>query len=185
MGVVTTLPRGRRLTRADLDALPDDGWRHELVDGTLVMTPAPSPRHQTIVLELAMLLRNACPAELQVLVAPVDVVLAPDTVLQPDVIVARRSDLTERDLPAAPLLAVEVLSPSTRRVDLVLKAELYAVAGCPSYWTIDPGDADTPPSVIVRELRDGTYVEVGRASGSDILEIAVPFAVRLEPASLA
>jgi Uma2 family endonuclease len=50
-----------------------------------------------------------------------DVVLADDTVLQPDALVARRSDLSERDLPAAPLLAVEVLSPSTRHIDLTLK----------------------------------------------------------------
>ena len=62
--------------------------------------------------ELNLLLRLACPPELQVLLAPFDVALAGDTVMQPDVLVARRRDLTHRDLPTAPVLAVEVLSPA-------------------------------------------------------------------------
>ena len=61
---VTTLPRGRDLTREDLDALPEDGWRHELVDGALVMTPSPSARHQIAAFELAVQLRAACPPDL-------------------------------------------------------------------------------------------------------------------------
>lgn len=64
--------------------------------------------------ELFVLLRAACPADLKVLLAPFDVALAADTVVQPDIVVARRTDLTSRDLPTAPVLAVEVLSPSTR-----------------------------------------------------------------------
>ncbi|MPZ60357.1 MAG: hypothetical protein GEU93_03480 [Propionibacteriales bacterium] len=82
---VTTLPRSRPLTRADLDAMPDDGHRYELIDGALIVTPAPAHRHQRGVLELAVLLRAACPAEMEVLIAPFDVALADDTVMQPDV----------------------------------------------------------------------------------------------------
>ena len=89
-----------------------------------------------------MLMRRQCPDHLKVLVAPFDVALADDTVVQPDLLVARRSDLTVRDLPAAPMLAVEVLSPSTRRVDLMLKRSRFEAAGCPAYWVIDP---DEPP----------------------------------------
>jgi Uma2 family endonuclease len=62
MGSVTMLPQSRPLTRADLDAMPDDGHRYELIDGALIVTPAPSWRHQTVVLELAVLRREACPA---------------------------------------------------------------------------------------------------------------------------
>ena len=138
MGTVTTLPRSRPLTRADLDTMPDDGHRYELIDGVLIVTPAPSATHQTVVLELAVLLRARSPSDQKVFIAPFDVALADDTIMQPDVLVARRSDLTERDLPAAPVLAVEVLSPSTRRIDLTLKLSRLAAAGCPHYWVVDP-----------------------------------------------
>ena len=160
MGTVTTHPRSRPLTRRDLDAMPDDGHRSELIDGCLVVTPAPTPRHQIVVSGLLRLLSTACPADLRVLVAPLDVVLADDTVVQPDVLVARRDDFTERDLPVAPLLAVEVLSPSTRRVDVTLKRARYEAAGCPSYWVLDPDH----PSLTAWNLQDG-YVEVAHVEG--------------------
>ena len=75
MGCVSLLPQSRPLTRDDLDALPDDGHRYELIDGALIVTPAPSRTHQTIVGELFVLLHAACPHHLQVLLAPFDVVL--------------------------------------------------------------------------------------------------------------
>ena len=131
MAVMTTLPHGRPLTRADLAGMPDDGHRYELVDGVLVVSPSPRPRHQRVVGELFVLLRAACPADLEVFVAPLDVVLAEDTLLIPDLLVTRRSDLDETSLPAAPVLAVEVLSPSTRRVDLMLKRSRCEAAGVP------------------------------------------------------
>ncbi|HZJ07768.1 MAG TPA: Uma2 family endonuclease [Nocardioidaceae bacterium] len=109
MGTVTTLPRGRALTRVDLDGMPDDGRRYELIDGSMVVTPAPPRRHQRVVGELYLLLRGTCPPDLEVFLAPFDVVLADDTVMQPDLLVARRSGSTERDLPTAPVLAVEEL----------------------------------------------------------------------------
>lgn len=89
MGTVTTLPRGRSLTRRDLDSMPEDGHRYELIDGCLVVTPAPTPRHQIVVVGLWEVLKAACPAHLRVLVAPLDVVLSDDTVVQPDALVAR------------------------------------------------------------------------------------------------
>lgn len=177
---VTTLPRGQAYTRADLETMPDDGHRYELVDGTLVVTPAPSPRHQIAVVNLVLVLSPACADELRVLTAPLDVALATDTVLQPDVLVARRSDLTERDLPTAPVLAIEVLSPSTRRVDLTLKRSRYEAAGCPSYWVVDPDQ----PSVTVWELRDESYVEVAHVEGDEVLEVTRPFPVVLAAAQL-
>jgi Uma2 family endonuclease len=174
------LPRSRPLTRADLDAIPDDGHRYELLDGSLVVTPAPARRHQRLVGELHLLLRQTCPAELEVLLAPFDVALAPDTVLQPDLLVARRSDTTERDLPAAPLLAIEVLSPSTRLIDLNLKRARYEAAGCPSYWVVDPEG----PSVTVWELEAGAYVEVANLGGDDTWVARAPYSVELNPRRL-
>ena len=184
MGVMTStttgLPSGRSLTYADLEHMPDDGHRYELLDGVLIVSPAPRPLHQRAVLHLAIRLSAACPRELEVLVAPLDVVLAVDTALQPDVLVARRSDLTTKNLPAAPVLAVEVLSPSTRRIDLLLKRSRYEAAGVASYWVVDP-DA---PSLTVFELRAGRYGTAVEVRGAERYEASRPFVLTLTPAEL-
>ena len=101
--------------------MPDDGRRYELVDGTLIVTPAPSRRHQQALLRLTLLLAEGCAEHLELVFAPFDVTLAEDTVLQPDLLIAPKDHFTERDLPSAPLLVVEILSPSTRHIDLSLK----------------------------------------------------------------
>lgn len=186
--VAMTVPRSDELpplhpgpiTRAELDAMPDDGRRHELLDGVLLVTPAPGWGHQRAAFRLGRLLDDACPAGFEVLMAPFDVALSDDTVLEPDVLVARVDDLTERDLPTAPMLAVEVLSPSTRRYDLLLKHSRYEAAGTPSYWVVDPDE----PSIVAWELRDGAYAEAGRATGDQALELAAPYPVRVVPAEL-
>ena len=180
MTVSVGLPQSRPLTRDDLDAMPDDGHRYELIDGSLVVTPSPSFRHQSAVFELYSLLRAACPAELKVLGAPFDVVLAKDTVVEPDLLVAPRAAFTSRDLPEPPLLAVEVLSPSTRRFDLLLKRSRYEAAGCHSYWVVDPD----VPSLTAWELREGAYVPAGEVSGEQALTLTAPFPIVLVPARL-
>lgn len=177
---VEWFPHGHPFTRADLDAMPDDGNRYELVDGSLVVTPAPSWRHQTAVTAVWLQLYTACPAEFAVFVAPLDVVYADDTVLQPDVLVVRRSDLGERNLEGDPVLAVEVLSPSTRHVDLAFKRARYEAAGCPSYWVIDPLET----SIMCWELRDGRYAEAAKSTGSQPVSVAAPFPITLTPADL-
>jgi Uma2 family endonuclease len=135
MAAVTSLPWGRPLTRADVRELPDDGHRYELLDGMLLVSPSPTHRHQRAVTRLGLLLGNACPSDQELLVAPFDVVLADDTVLQPDLLVADVCDLADARVPLAPHLVVEVLSPSTRRVDLLLKRSRYEAAGVPAYWS--------------------------------------------------
>jgi Uma2 family endonuclease len=180
MGTVTTLPRSRPLTRADLETMPDDGHRYELIDGALVVTPAPSEHHQDAVLELAVLLREHCPRELKVMIAPFDVALSDNTVMRPDVLVARRSDIRHQDLPVAPMLAVEVLSPSTKHIDLMLKGSRFEAAGCASYWVVDPAE----PSVVALDLREGSYVEVGFARGDDDFVAELPFPVTVRPSTL-
>jgi Uma2 family endonuclease len=121
-----------------------------------------------------------CPPGLRVLFAPLDVAIAEDTVLQPDLLVAPASAFTARDLPIAPLLAVEVLSPSTRRFDLSLKRDRYADAGCPSYWVVDPDE----PGITAWELGDEGYVRVGHAIGTDELRLSRPYDVTIVPAQL-
>jgi Uma2 family endonuclease len=180
MTLVSTLPQSRPLTRDDLETMPDDGHRYELLDGILIVSPAPRPRHQEAVASLLVVLRQAAPRDLLVLTAPLDVALTNDTVLQPDVLVARRSDFSERDLPTAPLLAIEVLSPHTRRFDLLLKRDRLQTAGCPSYWVVDVDE----PSIIAWQLVDGVYVEVGRAAGSQRIQLSQPFEVAFSPAEL-
>jgi Uma2 family endonuclease len=176
----TGLPWGRPLTIADMEHMPDDGHRYELIDGVLIVTPAPRIPHQIVLGELLALLREACPRELRVLFAPLDVVLADDTVVEPDLLVARRSDFTEKNLPTAPLLAVEVLSPSTRMIDLNLKRDRFRRAGVPSYWVVDPKDL----RLIAWELRDGDYVEVADISGDESWTATSPYQVTIIPGRL-
>jgi Uma2 family endonuclease len=127
----------------------DDDQRYELIDGQVwLMAPAPMLDHQSIALGLAGLLRNRlgdqraiqpdCPC--QVFVAPVDVVLGPDTVVQPDVVlVCDAAKLANgRHVDGAPDLAVEVLSPSTARRDRLVKRDLYERVGVGHYWLADP-----------------------------------------------
>lgn len=187
MNHMTALPRSPELTRADLDALPDDGLRHELLDGVIVMNASPSYRHQGIVGNLHLVLRQACPPHLRVRLAPFDVVLSERTVLVPDLIVAPAADFRvpgppdPQGLLGAPMLAVEVLSRSTRRQDLGVKHALLEEAGCPSYWLIDPGSRDQPPSLTVHELVDGAYVEVALVSGAATWQAEQPFPVEVTP----
>ena len=168
------------LTRADLDALPDDGLRHELIDGHFVMTPAPGSNHQTISMRLATLLDQAVlGTALQVLPAPFDVVLGPH-VVEPDLLMAREVDVTPDDLPVPPLLVIEILSPSTAYLDRGRKRDIYAEAGIPHYWIVDPN----VPAITVYELIDGTYAETAHASGDQTLTVEQPVTLRLNPAKL-
>lgn len=177
---VIGLPRGRALTRADLATMPEDGHRYELIDGILIVSPAPRIRHQDVVGSLHLLLHASISPPLKVLMAPVDVVLAESTVIQPDLLVADVASFTEIDLPGPPLLAVEVLSPSTRNVDLLLKKERLQRAACAHYWVVDPDE----PSITAWALDDGAYVEVGRAAGDATLALTTPFPVTVAPADL-
>ncbi|MBO0891505.1 MAG: Uma2 family endonuclease [Acidothermales bacterium] len=163
----------------DLDALPDDGRRHELVDGVIVSSPAPSHIHQRAVTTLAANMYNILPRQLEVLVAPFDVDAGPHSQVQPDVLVIPRDD-TDSPVPP-PLLAVEVLSPSNRGHDLVTERNLYERAKVPSYWIVDPDE----PSVTVLELGDdGSYVEVERVTGSGVVSVTKPHEMTFTPAEL-
>ena len=174
------LARTSPLTYHDLMGMPDDGRRHELLDGVLLVTPAPSTRHQACVGAVYRLLHaQRRPGEV-VLTAPYDYLVSQSTVLEPDVLVARLEDLTEANLPATPLLVVEVLSPSTRRIDATAKRRAYEEAGVPAYWMVDPEE----PSITVLELVDGRYVERAAVAGEESVTVTEPFSVILTPARL-
>ena len=167
----TTVPAGP-WTVDDLDDFPEGSTtRYELVDGALLVSAEPSLQHQRVNGQLLRLLQDHAPPELEVFL-PVDVRLSPVRQIAPDVTVVRREDATGRRLERAPLLVVEVLSPSTRTVDLVLKRRVLEEAGVPSYWLVDPDDG----VVTVLELEDGAYREVARE-----LDVTVerPFPVRV------
>lgn len=175
------------MTRADLDAIPDDGYRRELIDGVLVVTPSPSWEHQDVILRLSALLLPLCPQDLTLVVAPYDVHLDDSSSLIPDLLVARRTDMTSRALTSAPLLAVEVLSPTTRRFDLHTKRARYEAAGTPSYWVIDPIELTlTAWELSIPEGAEGEqqYVEVARVGGDEVFSARRPFAVDVVPARL-
>jgi Uma2 family endonuclease len=176
------LPRGETFTREVLEAMPDDGNRYELVDGVLIVTPGPRTVHQDVCANLFVLLRGAAATrpELKVLFAPLDVTLAEDTVIEPDLVVAPRSAYSESGLPTAPLLAVEILSPASRAMDLQVKKERLERAGCPHYWVVDPDG----PTVIAWTVDDGTYRLVAEATGDECFHVTEPFDLRCAPQDL-
>ncbi len=152
---MTVLPRDHPWTVADLDLLPDDGLRYELVDGTLLVSAAPSKQHQRVLGNLHVLLRAACPPELEVFLAPTDYQPTDTRSLQPDLLVVTREDPGVKAVTTPLALAVEVLSPSSRSVDLVLKRELYQQAGVACYWVVDPDELTLRAWI----LQDGVLVE--------------------------
>ena len=137
--------------RADYAALPDDP-RCELIHGRFYVSPSPRRIHQFLVTQFWQCLHTvAVERGGQALVAPMDVHLADHTVAQPDVLYvspARRGILQEW-IEGAPDLVVEVLSPSTARMDRLLKLHRYAEAGVLEYWLVDP--AARTPSFLVNE----------------------------------
>jgi Uma2 family endonuclease len=182
MTAQTGLPRGRPLTVEDLEAMPDDGHRYELIDGTLIVTPAPGWPHQGVQGCLFAWLYARCPRELRVVAAPFEVQLAMDTAVQPDIIVTRFTDLIRKNLPVPPLLAVEIRSPSTALIDRNLKRATYERFGIPSYWLVDPEPEH--PTLTVLELESGAYVERAHVADDESVDVGAPFEVRLCPREL-
>jgi Uma2 family endonuclease len=171
---------GAPFTEDDLADRPDDGHRYEIIDGVLLVTPSPIPDHQTCVGRLFTLLEAGCPQEHRVFVAPLDVGFSRSTVVQPDLLVARKADVKPTRVEGSPVLVVEVLSPSTRSIDLGTKRLAYEAAGVPAYWLVDP----EVPSLTVLELDAGRYVELATVAGDEAFHATVPFTVTVVPARL-
>jgi Uma2 family endonuclease len=175
------LAHGRPFTVDDLEAMPDDGNRYELIDGMLIVSPAPGLKHQTVVGALYIALHAACPQDMYTVLSPFAVRSSETNELQPDVLVGRFEDFTDKNLPVAPLLAVEVFSPSTMLHDMNTKKAAYERLGVPNYWVIDP----KAPKLTAFELDDsGVYQMVAKVEGSDVFEAKRPFPVRIVPVEL-
>lgn len=133
----------KKLTYSDYEKIPEDGFRHEIIEGEEFMTPAPEIPHQQVVVHLVGILdthvRKSRSGE--VLAAPTDVVLTAEDIVQPDVLFVsakHRDRITQKNIQGAPDLVIEVLSPSTASVDRGRKLTLYERAGVAEYWIADP-----------------------------------------------
>jgi len=152
-------------TIEELLALPDDGLRHELLDGVHVVTPALEYPHQGVLGEFYFALRKALEGqdELQLLISPADIILSPRTLVQPDLFVGRKQPgkvLKKWSEVGVPMLAIEFLSPSTAARDRGAKRRIYQRAGVAEYWIVDLDarlverwrPADERPEVVSEEL---------------------------------
>ena len=135
----------RKLGYEDYARIPADGKRHEVLDGELYVTPAPTPQHQRLSKRLQCRLEGHFETRGlgEVFNAPIDMILGEHDIAQPDLlVVADPAQISGRGIERAPLLVVEVLSPSTRAQDRGIKLRRYAALGVAHYWILDP-DAET------------------------------------------
>ena len=129
------------LTADDYFALPDDGKQYELLAGELYVNPTPAFRHQDVAKRLFLILQSFFEGKAlgEVFFAPLGVVLGQHDVAEPDlVVVSDPSQFSQRGIEGAPLLVVEILSPSNARHDRVTKAARYLALGVEHYWIVDP-----------------------------------------------
>ncbi|MFE9918853.1 Uma2 family endonuclease [Micromonospora sp. NPDC005553] len=173
-------------TLEDLLTLPDDAPRVELVDGVIQVTPSPTLGHQNISSLLWLWLHNRAPRHLGTAQA-IGVRLSHNTSRQPDVLLHRAGVKSVQSIlrPSDVLLAVEIVSPGTRRIDRFAKPGEYAAAGIPFYWRIEQDP------VHVYAYRIGDRVGPGGerqyelvSDGADVIELAEPFDIKLPVAEI-
>lgn len=166
-----------RLTYADFLLFPDDGQRHELIDGEHYVTPCPNFRHQKLLGRLYFAFAEhlrAHPSLGEVCFAPFDVVLSDWDVVEPDLIFVSGDQLgilTDKNIVGAPALLVEILSPSTRRRDQQIKRRLFERSGVREYWMVDP---DGNAIVIHRRDDNGAFPRVGELTAADNAVLTTP-----------
>lgn len=164
-------PQQGRWTYDDYARLPADGKRYEIMNGFLLMSPSPTWSHQHAAFEVASYLRAHIKVTGlgEVIVAPFDVKLRPNIVVQPDVLVVLKEHfhrVTEKCIVGAPDLVVEVASPGTSTYDRNQKYQAYIEAGVPEYWIVDP-EART---IEVLVLEDQRYQPLGIYRGQAVLD---------------
>ncbi len=150
-----------KLTYDDYVNFPQDGRRHELIDGEHFVTPSPVRRHQQLSLRLVLAigtyLREHPAGELYD--APLDVILSDVDVVEPDILFVsnERAAILQDWVRGAPDLVVEILSPGTRKVDETTKRRLYDRVGVREYWIVDP---ELELVKIHRRAEDGSFPRV-------------------------
>ena len=166
-----------RLTYDDFLLFPDDGKRHELIDGVHYVTPSPRLRHQDLVgrlfLEIALCLREH-PAAGRVFGSPVDVVMSFHDIVVPDLVFIAGDQtgiMTEANIQGAPALVVEVLSKRTRKRDVQIKRRLFEQVGVREYWLVDP-ELDTVQ--VLRLSPEGRLVRVEELTAEDGGTLSTP-----------
>lgn len=152
-----------KFTYQDYVLFPDDGRRHEVIDGDHYVSPAPSTYHQTVSKRLQHFLytKIELAGSGTVFNAPVDLQLSDFDIVQPDLVAiatGSRAQITPAKILGPPELVVEITSPSTSRNDLDLKRKLYQGSGVAEYWIVDTQELQ----VIPLRLRDGQYEELPR-----------------------
>ena len=148
----------RRWTLDDLQRLPDDGNKYEVVRGHLFVTPAPAPRHEVILARLSRILEPYIEAQsLGRIYRPRAIIRFEDSEVEPDLMVRAEPPMIDTSSEAwpMPVLVVEVLSRTTRRRDFVDKRELYLDMDVAQYWIVD---ADARRIHVVRGKNDDTSV---------------------------
>lgn len=149
-----------KLTYEEYRLFPDDGRRHEVIDGVHYVSPAPTNPHQAASRHIQFALYSQIELEGRGIVvnAPIDLELDDTNIVQPDLVVVlndRRSIVTPSRMRGVPNLVVEILSPATAAVDRSLKRALYEGAGVPEYWIVDVEDRRLDRYVLGEE----TYAE--------------------------
>jgi len=174
-------------TVEDILALPDDGYRHELIFGVHHVTPAPGSRHQRALRELLIRLAATCPPRLEVLPAPFAWVITDPAgtrhEVQPDLLVVTSGPDRARLEDEVPALVVEILSPgaANRARDLEDKFALYEAAGVAAYWVVDP----EPPSLRAWRLVGDRLALAAELGGGETFTADWPWALTLRLADLA
>jgi Uma2 family endonuclease len=179
----TVLPHPAPYTVDDLLKFPDDGDRYELFNGSLVVSPAPTPLHQDAIFLLQTILHQAAPSQMKVF-STVNVRASDSDFYIPDIVVVPRDRANVVKVMFAPsdvLLAVEVVSPSTKTRDRGTKAAAYAAAGIPAYWRVE---LDEGPTLYVYKLDGETYKGPTAHKAGTTAALAAPFSVSFDPADL-
>jgi Uma2 family endonuclease len=164
-------PTGMKLTYDDFLLFPDDGKRHELIDGEHYVTPSPNTKHQRVSGNLHFLIRAWLEDHPigQVYYAPYDVVFSRFDVVEPDLLYLSNERaaevVTAKHVTGAPEIVIEIGSPGTRKRDETIKRRLYERSGVSEYWVVDPeldvvrvyqrdGDVFSRPRELSREADD-------------------------------
>jgi Uma2 family endonuclease len=156
---MTRASSGAKLTYDDFLLFPDDGKRHELIDGEHYVTPCPNTRHQAVSGNLFFLLRSHLERQPvgRLFFAPFDIVFSRFDVVEPDLLYMSKERaatiLTAKHVEGVPELVVEIGSPGTHKRDETIKRRLYRRTGVPEYWIVD-SELD-----VVRVYRSATGYE--------------------------
>jgi Uma2 family endonuclease len=172
---MSTQPSSVKYTYEDFLLFPEDGRRHEIIDGEHYATPSPPTRHQKISGALAYEIKDSLKKHRggQLYAAPLDVVLSDLDIVEPDLVFvasSRNQIITEKNLQGSPDLVVEILSSSTRRTDEIIKRKLYERYAVAEYWVVDP-ELD---AVKVYRMAEGRYVRATELTAEAGEELATP-----------